>query len=79
MPIPIIAEALRQGSESLKYVVPILKVVPWIALVVVLKYYFGGARNRSERAMHGKVVMLTVSSPSLSKSSSNLHRVGHPA
>jgi hypothetical protein len=62
MPIPIIAEAFRQGSASLKYVTPVLKAIPWIALLVGLKYFFGGARNRSERVMHGKVVILTVCS-----------------
>ncbi|KAI9821675.1 MAG: hypothetical protein M1827_002256 [Pycnora praestabilis] len=59
MPIPIIAEALFKGLGSIPYSYTILKIVPWIVLVYLLKLYFGGARNTSERLMHSKVVMIT--------------------
>ena len=62
MPIPFIVSTFRQGSASLRFVTSVLKVIPWIGLLVALKYFFGGARNRSERVMHGKVVILTVRS-----------------
>jgi small-conductance mechanosensitive channel len=38
----------------------VIKTAPWLLLIAALKYYFGGARNTSERLMHSKVVMVTV-------------------
>ena len=60
MPIPIILSAATDGLSSIPHVYTILKVVPWVLLVLGLKYYFGGARNKSERLMHSKVIMVTV-------------------
>lgn len=62
MPIPILVQGVTEGLSSIPYAYPILKVVPWVLLIVALKFYFGGARNRSERLMHSKVVMVTVRS-----------------
>ncbi|KAL4941023.1 hypothetical protein BDV06DRAFT_9188 [Aspergillus oleicola] len=59
MPIPIITTGIAEGLSSIPYSYTILKVLPWILLVTGLKYYFGGARNGSERVMHSKVVMVT--------------------
>ena len=60
MPIPLITQGVTEGLSSIPWIYPILKVVPWVLLVGALKYYFGGARNGSERLMHSKVVMVTV-------------------
>jgi chromate transport protein ChrA len=61
MVVPLVAKGLLDGISDLPYVYTILKTLPWIAIIVLLKFYFGGAKNRSERLMHGKVVMVTVS------------------
>lgn len=60
MVVPLVAKGLLDGISDLPYVYTVLKTLPWIGLVVLLKFYFGGAKNRSERLMHGKVVMVTV-------------------
>ncbi|KAJ5918954.1 oxidoreductase C19A8.06 [Penicillium verhagenii] len=59
MPIPILAQAISSGISSIPYAWPILKFAPWIILLAALKYYFGGARNTSERLMHSRRVMIT--------------------
>ncbi|BDD55354.1 hypothetical protein MPDQ_007065 [Monascus purpureus] len=59
MPIPILVQAATEGLSSIPYVYTVLKIVPWVLLVLGLKYFFGGARNRSERLMHSKVIMIT--------------------
>ncbi|KAL9022752.1 MAG: hypothetical protein Q9185_000014 [Variospora sp. 1 TL-2023] len=59
MPIPILAEVVNGGITSVPYLVPILKILPWLVLVYGMKWYFGGANNRSERLMKSKVVMVT--------------------
>jgi hypothetical protein len=84
MPIPIIVQGIREGIDSISYAYTVLKIVPWVLLVAALKYYFGGARNGSERVMHSKIIMITVSPPwSLSFHQVSLliqcSREGHPA
>ncbi|KAL4788704.1 hypothetical protein BJX76DRAFT_315456 [Aspergillus varians] len=59
MPIPIITQGISEGLSSIPYSYTVLKILPWILLVAALKWYFGGARNDSERLMHSKVVMVT--------------------
>ncbi|XRM45571.1 hypothetical protein ABZX51_008659 [Aspergillus tubingensis] len=59
MPIPIITTAITEGTNSVPHLWSILKLLPWAVLLAALKYYFGGARNTSERLMHSKVVMIT--------------------
>ncbi|KAF2842189.1 oxidoreductase-like protein [Patellaria atrata CBS 101060] len=59
MPVYFFIQGLRDGFGSLPYAWEIAKTIPWIALVVLLKLYFGGASNTSERNMHSKVVMIT--------------------
>ena len=61
MPLPILAEVVWKGVSTIPYAYSILKVTSWLVVVGLLKFYFGGARNRAERVMHGKVVMFTVS------------------
>jgi hypothetical protein len=60
MPIPIIAHGISEGISAIPYAWEVLKVAPWILLLSALKYYFGGARNTSERLLASKVVMVTV-------------------
>lgn len=83
MPIPILRQVVFDGLDSVPWVWPALKAVPWLALVVLLKWFFGGARNTGERDMHGKVVLVTVrafrsSSTSKPNIANFLHRVEHP-
>ena len=63
MPVPLLAEGYGRGFLDISYLWKILKPVPFVGLVWLLKLYFGGARCRAERLMHGKVVMVTVSTP----------------
>ncbi|KAL1646914.1 hypothetical protein SLS58_003050 [Diplodia intermedia] len=59
MPVYIAVQALFDGLGSIPYAWTIVKALPWLALLVLLKRYFGGAVNTSERNMHSKVVMIT--------------------
>ncbi|KAI9836571.1 MAG: hypothetical protein M1819_001203 [Sarea resinae] len=59
MPLPLLADAIFNGPSSIPYGYAILKAIPCLFLIYVLKVYFGGATNRSERVMHSKVVMIT--------------------
>ncbi|KAF3385354.1 hypothetical protein F1880_002426 [Penicillium rolfsii] len=59
MPIPLIAQGIQEGIGSIPYAWTVIKTAPWLLLLAALKYYFGGARNTSERLMHSKVVMVT--------------------
>ncbi|KAJ5160224.1 oxidoreductase C19A8.06 [Penicillium canariense] len=59
MPIPIIAQGIQDGIGSIPYAWSAIKIAPWLLVIAALKYYFGGARNTSERLMHSKVVMVT--------------------
>lgn len=85
MPIPLIAQGFQEGISSIPYAWTVLKIVPWVLLVAALKYYFGGARNGSERLMHSKVVMVTVCSTcfagfcvnGIETSNMGFHRVEH--
>jgi hypothetical protein len=61
MPLPILAEGLWKGLSSIPYGYTLLKAASWVLVISLLKYYFGGARNSSERVMHSKVVIVTVS------------------
>lgn len=60
MPIHILASALFEGVSLLPFVIPLLKVLPLLLSIWLLKIYFGGASNTSERLMHSKVIMITV-------------------
>jgi hypothetical protein len=70
MPIPLVAEILDGGISKIPYALTVLKTLPWLALIYLLKTYFGGASNRSERVMHSKVVMMTVCSTNINLSDS---------
>ncbi|KAF2761783.1 NAD(P)-binding protein [Pseudovirgaria hyperparasitica] len=57
--IPIIAEIFNRGISGVPSLFNVLKYVSWLVVIFVMKWYFGGAVNKSERNMHGKVVMIT--------------------
>ena len=60
MPIPLFGEVLFKGISAVPLGWPIVKAAPWFLLLYILKIYFSGASNSSERLMHSKVVMITV-------------------
>ena len=60
MPLHIAAQGLFSGVSSIPYAWAVLKIAPWLVLLYVLKRYFNGAANTSERTMHSKVIMMTV-------------------
>lgn len=60
MPVPLISQTLSDGLSSIPYAWTVAKTLPWLLVIYLLKSYFGGAVNRSERLMHSKVVMITV-------------------
>lgn len=60
MPIHMLASAIFEGASLLPFVVPLLKTLLLLFSVWLLKLYFGGGSNTSERLMHSKVIMITV-------------------
>lgn len=66
MPIPLLGDLVFKGVHSVPFAVPILKTLPCLLIVYLLKIYFGGARNTSERLMRSKIIMITVPLPSKS-------------
>jgi hypothetical protein len=80
MPVPILAELSERGITGVPYLWSTIKLLPWLAVLYLLKMYFSGAKCRAERLMHGKVVMITVSRRDLKlQSIANECRVGRPA
>lgn len=65
MPIHIFAEVAFDGLSAIPYGWTIAKLVLGSALLYLLKWFFNGAVNGSERNMHSKVVMVTVRFPLL--------------
>lgn len=61
MPIHFVVTVWKEGIASLPYGWTLVKVLPVFAVLYLLKWYFNGATNVSERDMHSKVVMMTVS------------------
>ncbi|KAF1911781.1 hypothetical protein BDU57DRAFT_590713 [Ampelomyces quisqualis] len=59
MPVNILAQAFAEGLSSIPFGWTVVKVVPVLALLYLLKWYFNGAVNGSERNMHSKVIMVT--------------------
>ncbi|KAF2472002.1 NAD(P)-binding protein [Lindgomyces ingoldianus] len=59
MPLPILAQALFEGISSIPAGWTIVKVVPSLLLLYILKRFFNGTANTSERNMHSKVVIIT--------------------
>ncbi|KAF2833253.1 NAD(P)-binding protein [Ophiobolus disseminans] len=59
MPVNILAQVFDQGLSSIPLGWTAVKVAPFFALLYLLKWFFNGAVNKSERNMHSKVVMVT--------------------
>lgn len=60
MPLPIIAQAVVKGIDSIPYGEGILKAALFVALIGLLKRYFGGTVCKADHVMHSKVIMVTV-------------------
>lgn len=61
MPVHILAKGWSEGISSIPLGWTVVKVAPCLAVLYLLKWYFNGAVNTSERNMHSKVIMMTVS------------------
>ncbi|KAI6799726.1 oxidoreductase-like protein [Hortaea werneckii] len=59
MPVYMAVSGLLDGLDSIPFIWPLLKTLPVLAFLYLLKTFFSGASNTSERNMHGKVVMVT--------------------
>jgi hypothetical protein len=60
MAIYIIRTAFNDGVGSVPFLWPILKSLPWLILLWAVKFFFSGVSNKSDRNMHGRVVLVTV-------------------
>lgn len=60
MPVPLLAQLLSQGPGSIPYVHTIPKIACYAGGLYLVRRYFAGAKNVSERNMHSKVVLMTV-------------------
>lgn len=67
MPIHIAAQGVYDGLSSIPYASTLLKLTAVLTVVALLKRLFGGTANTSERSMHSKVVLMTVSAVLLVK------------
>lgn len=56
----IVGHAYSEGLSSIPCIYPVLKIGTCVTGVTLLKRFFGGATNKSDRLMHSKVVMVTV-------------------
>ncbi|KAF4549219.1 Short chain dehydrogenase-like protein 8 [Elsinoe fawcettii] len=59
MPVPVLRQILSDGLGSVPFAPVLIKVGIVIGIIYLLKVYFQGTTNGSERNMHGKVVMVT--------------------
>ena len=59
MAVYIIKTALIDGVGSVPYLWELIKIIPIFLLLWLLKQFFSGASNTSERNMHGKVIVVT--------------------
>lgn len=76
MVVALLAEGLGRGITNIPHLSSIVKTALFVGLIYILKTYFGGATCKSERDMHGKVVMVTVSLVTSSISCLTLTRAG---
>jgi hypothetical protein len=60
MAIYIIRTAFNDGIGSVPFLWPIIKAIPWLILLWAVKFFFSGVSNKSDRNMHGRVVLVTV-------------------
>ncbi|TVY83799.1 putative oxidoreductase [Lachnellula suecica] len=59
MPVHFLADYFWTGIPYLPGPLTVLKIVAVVGVIGLVRWYFAGAANRSERQMHGKVVMIT--------------------
>src|ERR1700753_1586441 len=59
MPIPLFNTILQDGLSSIPHSIDVIKAVLTIGVIYLLKLYFSGASNTSERVLHGKVAIIT--------------------
>ncbi|KAF3931496.1 hypothetical protein ABW19_dt0205091 [Dactylella cylindrospora] len=59
MPVEIASKIAADGISSIPYLAETLRLLPWAALIYLLRWFFGGQTNKANRVMHGKVVMVT--------------------
>jgi hypothetical protein len=80
MPIGILHQGFTEGLDSIPYGWPIVKVASVFGVLYLLKWFFNGASNTSERNMHSKVVMVTVGSSNIDSANKLIGgRVEQPA
>ena len=60
MPIHFVVTVWKEGLAAFPHGLTLLKFVLACGVLYLLKWYFNGATNASERNMHSKVVMITV-------------------
>ena len=60
MPLNVIGTIYYDGIQAVPFLATAIKFIPWLVLLVILKFYFNGTQNNQERVMHGKVVIVTV-------------------
>jgi len=61
MPLLFLSQVVENGINAYPHLVTALKIAPWLGILYLLKRYFNGGKNGSERLMHGKIVLVTVS------------------
>ncbi|KAK4574483.1 hypothetical protein LTR86_001324 [Recurvomyces mirabilis] len=59
MPIYIALGGMLDGLDSIPFIWPILRALPWLVGLYLVKSFFSGSSNGSERNMHGKLVLVT--------------------
>lgn len=59
MPVYMATSAVFDGVDSIPYFWPIVKSLPWLGILYLIKWFCSGVTNPSERKMHGKVVLVT--------------------
>lgn len=61
MPVPLVQKILKDGPGSVPHFYAGVQILAVVAVLVLAKRYFQGAVTLSERKMHGKVIIVTVS------------------
>ncbi|KAL9116769.1 MAG: hypothetical protein Q9187_006700 [Circinaria calcarea] len=67
MPLPIIAQVVFKGIHTVPFALPVLKTIPWLILLYLLKLYFGGiggavAHSLAQRG--AQIILLSHHAPS---------------
>jgi NAD(P)-dependent dehydrogenase (short-subunit alcohol dehydrogenase family) len=60
MPVEFVGSVLfNDGLQSVPYLATITKILFTVSILYLIKLYFSGASNTSERVLHGKVAIIT--------------------